>query len=144
MAVFFRLNFSDTEKERLAYSLLKRIRLSEKWYSGLLMSKRRDKKFNNKCILIYGNQFISDFLKQMQEDGILDINSENKRYIVSQKGRELYKRGWLYHERRWYDADYIRKYTFIISLTALFLSIIGTDNLRNFIIYIWKSVCKLW
>jgi hypothetical protein len=131
------MNISELEKERMAFAFLKMIRTSKYRFLRIFITKHNRNKFWEKYKTIYGEKFVSEFICKMREDGILEADKAG-RYVVSDKGKKMYKRGWIYHERHWYDADIIRKYSFVLSVLALLLSIIGTDNLRNAVKNIWQ------
>jgi hypothetical protein len=117
------------------------IRTSEHKYLHIFVTASKRNKIWRKYEIMYGEKYIGEIIRQMLADGILEVNQTGK-YIVSERGNKIYKRGWVYHERRWYDADIIRKYSFILSIIALMLSIIGTDNIRKWAIYLWQYISR--
>jgi hypothetical protein len=136
------MKISELEKERMAFVFLKMIRASEKKHLISFVAKRKKLKFWQKYETIYGKKVVHEFIEQMNRDNILDVEQETRKYVVSNKGNAMYKRGWVYYERRWYDADIIRKYSFVLSVIALLLSIIGIDNIQSWLIELWKLICK--
>ncbi len=122
---------SEREKERIIYSILKRIKRSES--EPVFLKKKNNLRLWHKIDTLYGKELRPKFLNELQSNGILEPAKDGKRLVVSDRGKEMYKRGWVNFENHWYDADYVRKYTVIISLIALIVSIIGNEN-------IWKAV----
>ena len=122
-------HLKENEKEKIAFAFIKQIKRG-----------KGNADFWNSYNVLYDDNFVSNFLENMSTDGFL--SAKDGRYILTERGKKVYKRGWIYHERKWYDADIIRKYSFILSVIAILLSIIGTENLRAGIIYLWQLICR--
>ncbi len=86
--------------------------------------------------MMHGKKFLDRLLADLQDNKILEPDKKSKVLVVSKKGKKILKRGWVYYETHWYDAEYIRKYSFIISLIALFVSTVGSDNILDFMKYV--------
>lgn len=134
------MTISEREKERIVYSILKRIKRSES--EPVFLKRKNNLRLWSKIDTIYGKELLPKFLSELQSNGILEPAKDNKRLIVSDRGKELYKRGWIYSENHWYDADYVRKYTVIISLIALIVSTIGNENIWKAVKYIYGLLLK--
>jgi len=78
----------------------------------------------------------------MEHSEIVKTN-ENGRYELTEKGEKMYKRGWIYYERNWYDEDVVRKYTVIISFTALLVAMIGNENIWKAIKFLWRLIYRV-
>ena len=134
------MSISEREKERIVFSILKRMKRSES--EPVLLKKKRNLRLWRKIDTLYGKELLPKFLNELQSKGILEPAKDNKRLIVSDRGKEMYKRGWVYSENHWYDADYVRKYTVIISLIALIVSTIGNENIWKAVKYIYGLLLK--
>jgi hypothetical protein len=119
-------NLSEDEKEKTAYAFLRQIRKG-----------KPNAKFWNSYNTLHKDGFMQDFLEHLKSEEVLDVNEKDRKYILSKKGEMMYKRGWVYVGKKWYDEDRVRKYALIISLLALIISVIGNDN-------IWKGIKYLW
>jgi hypothetical protein len=134
------MKISEKEKERIVYSILKRMKGSRLEPEHL--KRKRRLKLWHKIDTVYGNELRLRLLNEMQRDGILEPDPINKHLILSKRGNEMLKRGWIYYERYWYDADYVRKYTVIISIIALIVSTIGNETIWKAVKYIYGLILR--
>ncbi|SBW05591.1 hypothetical protein [uncultured Dysgonomonas sp.] len=132
---------SDKEKEDVYFAYLKAIRNSEKEYK-FLKKYRVNKKldFWKRYDTLYGKDFSPKHLSLMKTEGLLDIDTDTRRYILSEKGEIMYKRGWIYHNIKWYDTGLIRKYSFIISILALIVAGVGSENIVTGLKWLMKVI----
>lgn len=120
----------DFEKEYMLYGILRRARWEES--EPIFLKRYRNRKFFNKITSIYGNDIISDTYKELRNKGIIEY--KNNGYVLTKRGRAIYKRGWVEYKINKYDNP---KYPLLVSITALIISIIGTEN-------IWKGITWIW
>ena len=125
-------NLSDTEKEKIAFSFVRKLR----------KNKNRKTDFWKNYNTLYDNDFVNCFLEEMEDSEIIKDNGK-RQYGLTEKGEKMYKRGWIYYERHWFDDGFIRKYTFIISIIALLISIIGNNNIWSAVKFLWQLLCKV-
>jgi hypothetical protein len=134
---------SEKDREKIAYAFLKQIRNRKR------MRKSKRVKFWRNYELLHGDaeneeyKSVNEFLEGMCKDGIFKDEDGNREYVVSEKGERMYKRGWVYMERKWYDEDVVRKYTVIISLTALVVAIAGNNNIWYAIKFLWQQLWRV-
>jgi hypothetical protein len=123
------------KKEELELKILK-------WYYRLKKYRRLTTKYSRESFwgtvqdkLVGGD--LDLFLNNLHEREYLEIDARGQ-YSIAPKGVKAVKRNWLYTEKHWYDADIIRKWSFILSVTAFIVSIAGPDNIRSFITYLFN------
>ena len=127
---------SDKEKERITYSVLNRMNCSR--FEPRFLKKRLNLKMWGNIEMMHGKEFVNRLLSDLQSNGIIEPDKESKILIVSKKGKMMLRRGWVNYERHWYDAEYIRKYTFIISIIALIVAVVGNENIWMLFKWIFK------
>lgn len=120
----------DFEKEYMLYGILRRARWEES--EPQFLKRYRNRKFFNKITAIYGNDIISETYKELRKNGVIEYR--NNVYVLTKRGKALYKRGWVEYKINKYDNP---KYPLLVSILALIISIIGTDN-------IWKEITWIW
>lgn len=120
----------DFEKEYMLYGILRRARWEES--EPNFLKRYRNRKFFNKITAIYGNGIISETYKELRKNGVIEYR--NNVYVLTKRGKALYKRGWVEYKINKYDNP---KYPLLVSILALIISIIGTDN-------IWKGITWIW
>ena len=120
----------DFEKEYMLYGILRRARWEES--EPQFLKRYRKRKFFNKITAIYGNDIISETYKELRKNGVIEYR--NNVYVLTKRGKALYKRGWVEYKINKYDNP---KYPLLVSILALIISIIGTDN-------IWKGITWIW
>ena len=114
----------------MLYGILRRARWEER--EPQFLKRYRNRKFFNKITAIYGNDIISETYKELRKNGVIEYR--NNVYVLTKRGKALYKRGWVEYKINKYDNP---KYPLLVSILALIISIIGTDN-------IWKGITWIW
>jgi hypothetical protein len=127
---------SPTQKEieELEFSLIKYYYRDMQWRIGNIFWCR--KKHWQKIKEEAGSVEVSSLCSKMVASGFLEPTLHS--YKATKRGLRAVKRNWLYTEKHWYDADIIRKWSFILSVTAFIVSIAGPDNIRSFITYLFN------
>lgn len=110
-----------------------------KWYKPRFINKWREKRLWNEIEVMYGERYKSTLFNILLSNEFI-IRDDKNRGIITERGKRLVKRGWIYTEKKWYDADPIRKYSFILSVSAFVISIIGSDNIRKFFVFLFEKI----
>lgn len=121
----------DFEKEYMLYGILKRVKWEK--YEPSFIRKYRNRKFFNRIINIYGDEVVREAYNTYLNSDI--ICYENNVYTLTKKGKELYRRGWVESKINKYENPI---YPLIISIIALFISIIGNENIHSFLEWIYS------
>lgn len=79
-------------------------------------------------------------IQDLYQRGFLTDDKENKSFVIGEFGKKAIRRGWIYERRKWYDAEPIRKYSFILSVIAFIISIIGRDNIINGFLFLVEKI----
>ncbi|KAF5072840.1 hypothetical protein DSECCO2_197280 [anaerobic digester metagenome] len=110
---------SEGEKEKILISCLKGMRLILR-RQPIWLRKLKNKRIFERIDKIYGEKCSSRALESLVNGGFLDV--ENRRYVVTAKGRIAIKRGWVYKNLLWYNTGKANKYAIIISIIAILLT----------------------
>lgn len=110
---------SEEEKEKILLTSLRGmqslLRRQPVW-----LRKRRKKRIFDRLDEVYGDKCTSNALLSLKSGGFLD--TKNKKYIVTEKGRIAIKRGWVCRNLLWYNTGKANKYAVIISVIAILLT----------------------
>lgn len=131
------MKIKEEEKEKIKFKFLKR--LDKHWFWKHKILKKLNSNFWGYYDVIYGKGFTSHLLEVMRQEGLVYVN-KRRRYRLTERGEKILKRGWIYSEKKWYDEPKIRKYSFILSVLAIIISLVGTDNIRRLFWYLWHLV----
>lgn len=134
------------EKEKLYMKILRRLNRNWLYADNKFLRRvflKNNTEFWEGIGLMKKPRFLQQNLEMMRLEGLIKGAPNNNGYVLTEKGKKLLKRGWIYREKKWYDADFVRKYSVIISVTSLFISIVGTDNIRKFSVYIYEFLINI-
>ena len=121
-------NIDQEEKERILFLVLKRIRAVGR--EPRFLQKRRNFKVYGEIRTLYGEKCIGDVLYILKGLGLIKATEPGKPYVITKKGNEFYKRGYISMKINRYSDP---KYAIYISAAALAVSILGND-------YFWKAI----
>lgn len=112
---------TDEEKERILFSFLKRVRYSS-WHIPRCARKYLNKRSYIKIGNIYGEYCVEKALDQLVYMRL--ITTKDQKYVITLRGKEALKRGWVYKDCRWFSTNKASKYAIIISAFALLLTVL--------------------
>lgn len=115
----YRLN--DGEREAVLYSVLKEIDFANKRWIPSFIKKHKRKCYNRINRLYNDDKCAYNALCVLVEMGL--VGFENQHSIVSERGKEALKRGWVYRNCKWYNTPKATKFAILISLFALLLTL---------------------
>ena len=123
-------NFSlgKEEREKLLMTILGRIRSNGK--EPLWLHKRRTESTWNRIAKLYGKDCAWKTIQYLQQLKLIESQGEHKPFIITERGKEYYKRGWIENKINKFDNP---KYPLFISIAALIVSVLSSD-------YFWKAI----
>lgn len=131
-------NLSKEEREKVLMAVLKRIRSIGR--EPLWLHKRRNFHTWAKMEKLYGKGIVWDAIQNLQELKLIQSQGEHKPFIISERGKYVYDRGWVESEINKFDNP---KYPLFISIAALLVSILGNEYFWKAIKWLLKSISEL-
>jgi len=127
----------ENERERLLFSVLKRIYLSEKETIKFFQKYRNDKLYG-RIERTYGKESINDLCSHLAQSELISAEP-GTRYTLTNKGIERYKRGWIDKKINKYENP---KYAILISILALIISVLFNNHFWEAVIWIWNKIVR--
>lgn len=123
MGNLFQYKLNDEEKERVLFAVLKSVRYANSKWIPLFFKKKLTAKRIDKFNELYADSKCTYYaLCELIEGGYVEY--ENGKTVLSKRGQQAVKRGWIYCNCKWYNTSKATKIAVIISLAALFLTLV--------------------
>ena len=118
---------SETEREKLLYSVLKRINHSS---HDIIFKKKKNMKLWHKIEKIYDKDCLRKAIDTLLYLKLIEPSEQQKVYVRTKRGMIYLKRGYIS-----YKKDMTSKYALYISIIAIITALFSVD-IRHFIIWL--------